>query len=398
MTKDKLSRNAICLLGTNAVNSILYMFINTFLVAYFFTITNYDYKIISLYYFVSFIAIPLCFWLLGDVVKTKNKVWVYRAGIILYCIYILMIAFMKERIVEFYLPLGFFYGVVQGVFWVAGAVLINETVGEEKSSKKYITAKSIIGKICNIIFPIVFGASIEYTSFFYIAKIIIPLSVMQLIFSFFIKDKNKNKKEIIENFNIIKYIGYIKKNNANKVKTLYKIMFYEGIVNYLLATLITIVIVMTFKTTLNLGILTTIFSIFSIISTYVFKKVYKNKNPKKFIIVSAIILTLSVISLLFTINKTTVVIYNAVNSIFMILLINYAEMKRYNSAESYKEIKEKYLVEHQVVTETALGISRILGYFLLFVISILNNIIYFKILLVIVTICILLYAKELYKD
>ena len=45
MTKDKLSRNAICLLGTNAVNSILYMFINTFLVAYFFTITNYDYKI-----------------------------------------------------------------------------------------------------------------------------------------------------------------------------------------------------------------------------------------------------------------------------------------------------------------------------------------------------------------
>lgn len=395
MTKDKLSRNEICLIGTNVINNILYMFINTFMVAYFFTIKNYDYKIISIYYIATFITVPICFWLLGDIVKTKNKVAVYRIGILLYCIYILTIAFLKERILDHYILLGVFYGIVLGVFWVAGHVLTNEVVGKEKTSKRFVSIKSIIGKVCNIIFPVIFGASIELTSFFYIAKIIIPISIVQLIFSLFIKEEQNNKNE---NFNIIKYIGYIKKNNSEKVKTLYKIMFYEGIANYLLATLITIVIVMTFKSTLNLGILTTIFTIFSIVSVYIFQRVYKNKKPKKIIIVCAAMLFVSVICLLFKINKTTVIIYNLVNSIFMVLLINYADMKRYNSAEDYKEIKEKYLVEHQVVSEIALEASRVLGYSVLFVISLLDNIVYLKILLIIVTICIMLYAKELYKD
>lgn len=395
MTKDKLNRNSIGLIGTNVINNVLYMFINTFMVAYLYTVTNYDYKIISLYYIASFIAIPLTFWLLGDIIKTKNKVLVYRIGIILYCIYILTIALLKEKILTYCIPLGAFYGLVQGLFWGAGHTLINEAVGEEKTSKKFIAIRSIVDKIAKIVFPIIFGASIEITSFFYIAKIIIPISMIQLAFSLFIKEDNNKSKE---NFNVIKYIGQLKKHSIEKIKTLYKIMFFEGIVHYLLETLITIVIIMTFKTSLNLGILTTIFSIFSIISVYIFRRVYRDKKPKKFIIVSGIILSLSVITLVFKIDKFTVLIYNLANSIFRVLLINYSEMKRYNSTENYKEIKEKYLVEHQVCSETLLGISRIIGYIVLFIISFSDNIIYFKALLVIVTICILLYSKELYKD
>lgn len=395
MTKDKLNRNSIGLIGTNVINNVLYMFINTFMVAYLFTVTNYDYKIISLYYVASFIAIPLTFWLIGDIIKTKNKVTVYRIGIVLYCIYILTIAFLKEQILIYCIPLGAFYGIVQGFFWGAGHTLINEEVGKEKTSKKFIAIRSIVDKIAKIIFPIVFGASIEFTSFFYIAKIIIPISILQFIFSLLIKAKNHDQKE---SFNIIKYISYVKKHSTEKIKTAYKIMVLEGIVHYLLETLITIVIIMTFKTALNLGVLTTIFAIFSIISVYVFRRIYKDKNPKKFIIVSAVILLISIMSLVFNINRTTVVIYNLANSIFMVLLRNYAEMKRYNSTETYKEIREKYLVEYQVCSETLLGISRIIGYMLLFMISFSNNIIYFKGLLLIVTLCILLYAKELYKD
>ena len=395
MTKDKLDRNSIGLIGTNVINNVLYMFINTFMVAYLFTVTNYNYKIISLYYIASFIAIPLTFWLLGDIIKTKNKVIVYRVGIILYCIYILTIAFLREKILTYCIPLGAFYGIVQGFFWGAGHTLINEVVGEEKTSKKFIAIRAIVDKIARTVFPIIFGASIEVTSFFYIAKIVIPISILQFIFSLFIESKNNNPKE---NFNIIKYIQYIKKHSMKKIKTVYKLMVLEGIVHYLFETLITIVIIMTFKTSLNLGILTTIFAIFSIISVYIFRKVYKDKNPKKFIIVSAIVLILSIMLLIFKIDKTTVIIYNLANSIFMVLLRNYSDMKRYNSTENYKEIREKYLVEYQVCSETLLGISRIIGYTVLFIISFSNNIIYFKGLLLLVTLCIILYAKELYKD
>ena len=395
MTKDKLDKNSIGLIGTNVINNVLYMFVNTFMVAYLFTVTNYNYKIISLYYIASFITIPLTFWLLGDIIKTKSKVMVYRIGIVLYCIYILTIAFLKEKILTYCIPLGAFYGIVQGFFWGAGHTLISEVVGEEKTSKKFIAIRSIVDKVAKIIFPIIFGASIEFTSFFYIAKIIIPISILQFSFSLLIKQKDNSKKE---NFNIIKYIGYLKKHSTEKIKTIHKIMVLEGIVHYLLETLITIVIIMTFKSSLNLGILTTIFAIFSIISVYIFRRVYKDKNPKKLIIASAIILLACVMLLIFNINKTAVIIYNLASSIFMVLLRNYAEMKRYNSTENYKEIREKYLVEYQVCSETLLGISRIIGYTVLFIISFSGNIIYFKGLLLLVTLCIILYAKELYKD
>jgi len=83
-------------------------------------------------------------------------------------------------------------------------------------------------------------------------------------------------------------------------------MFYEGIVNYLLSTLVTIMIVMTFKTNISLGILTTIFSICSIISVYIFQRKLKNNNM--ILTVSTIMVVLSVFILVLNIDKTTVII------------------------------------------------------------------------------------------
>ena len=172
-------------------------------------------------------------------------------------------------------------------------------------------------------------------------------------------------------------------------------MFYEGIVNYLLDTLIVIMIVMTFKTNISLGILTTIFSFCSILSVYVFQRRLKNSN--RIIISSTVMTVLSVLLLLFDITKTSVIIYNLITSIFLILLINNAEEKRYNVIENEKKIKQDYLAEHQVIAELYLNASRIVGFFILFGISFLNNILYFKILLVFVTLAIIRYAGLMVK-
>ena len=285
---------------------------------------------------------------------------------------------MHQFLVNYYILVGILHGLAQGLYWVVCNVYINEIAKQEKVSKKFISIKSIVWNVTKIVFPIIFGAAIELTSFFYIAKIIIPISILQLICSLFLKDINNSTKE---KFSLSKYIKYIKENNVEKIKKFYKISIYEGVANYLLSTLITVVIVMTFKTTLNLGVLTTVFSILSIISVYIFQKVYKNKNPKRIIIISDIIMFVSVIALVLKLNKITVIIYNLANCIFMVLLRNYALSKRYDSIGNYEEVKKKFLVEHQVVSEIVLGISRTFGYVFLFIMSLLNNIVYFKITL-----------------
>lgn len=384
--KDKIksNRNIIGLTGACLINNILYMFLNTFMVAYFITLTNYDYKLISIYYALSFVGILITFLIFAKTIKNRGQVIIFRSGIILYCVYILMIALLKEKITTYYAYLGFFYGIVQGLFWVAGHTLINEYTKNVENS--FISIKSILSKILKIFFPIIFGASIELTSFSYIAKIVLLLSLIQFSFSLLIKDKEKisNKK-----YDLKEYIKYIRNNN--KFKIVYKIAVCDGIVNYLLETLITILIVMTFKTTLSLGILTTIFSICSILSVYVFQ--YKLKSNKKILKFSCIAMVISVLLLLLDINKISIIIYNVCNSVFLVLLLNTAETKNYDIINEDEKVINDYIVEHQITWQIVLNISRIVGYIVLFVASLFNNMIVFKILLFLVTLVIIVYSK-----
>lgn len=379
-----MNKNSIGLMGTYLMNDILYMFLNTFMVAYFIKLTNYNYQLISVYYIVSFVFIILTFLLLGSIIKNKNQISIFRLGIALHCAYILILALLKEHIVDYYIYLGAFYGIVQGFFWSAGHTLINGHVG--KDSDNFISIKSMIGKILKILFPIIFGVSIEVTSFSYIARIVLLISIIQFIFSFLVTDKNvisKNK------YNLKGYFNKFKKEKI--LNKYYQMICCDGIVSYLLDTLITIIIVMTFKTTISLGFLTTLFSICSIISVFIFQNKIKNKNNA--LSVASIAMIISVILLVFNINKGNVIIYNLCAGVFLVLLRNNAQARRYNIINNYKEIEKDYLVEHQVISEVLMNITRIIGYGLLFIASLLNNLLLFKILLVLVTMVIFIYAR-----
>ena len=388
MKEEKLTKRAIGIMGSLLINNVLYMFVNTFMVAYFITLTNYDYKQISIYYVLSFIAILLTFLTFGRIIKNKNQVWVFRSGIIAYCLYILILAFLKEKIVTYFAPLGFFYGIVQGLIWVAAHTLVNEHT--QNNTNKFISFKSIISKILKIFFPIVFGVSIELTSFSYVAKIVILLSITQFIFSLFIEDKAKTYDK---KYNLKEYINLVKNND--KFKTVYKLCICDGIVNYLLETLIVILTVMTFKTTISLGVITTITAICSILSVYIFQ--YKLKSNWKILKICNIMMISSVLLLLINISKPTIIIYNICTAIFLVILSNTGDTKRYEIVSENEIVVKDYIVEHQVVCEAILNITRIIAYILLFVISLFNNIVLFKILLLLVTIVILIYSKLLIK-
>ena len=148
---------------------------------------------------------------------------------------------------------------------------------------------------------------------------------------------------------------------------------------------------MTFKTTLSLGILTTIFSICSMLSVYVFQ--YKLKSNKKILKFSCIAMVISVLLLLLNINKISIIIYNLCNSIFLVLLLNTAETKNYDIINEDKKVINDYIVEHQTTWQIILNISRIVGYIILFVASLFNNMTVFKILLFLVTLVIIIYSK-----
>lgn len=70
--KINKNRNIIGLMGSHLMRNILYMFLNTFMVAYFITLTNYDYSKISIYYIFSYLFLSLTFLTLGRIIKNIN--------------------------------------------------------------------------------------------------------------------------------------------------------------------------------------------------------------------------------------------------------------------------------------------------------------------------------------
>lgn len=387
--KDQEKKKSIIgLLGCFGINNILYTFLNTFMVAYFITLTNYDYKLISIYYIMNFICIALTFYLLGFFIKKHSKIVVFRTGIVLYCLYILIIALLKEKIVDYHILLGASYGIVQGVLWAPGLSLVNEYAKDD--SNNFVSLKSMLIQTLKIIMPFILGTSIELTSFSFIAIVIVFLSIIQFTFSLLIKDNTKNQKG---NYELKKYIKYVSKNKL--LKMYYKLVACDGIVNYMLVTVVTILIVTTFKTSFNLGLLTTIFSICSILSVYIFqRRIKKTINTAK---VCSAMMVISLFALLIDINKYTIIIYNLFNSLFLILLINNAETKRYGIISKDKKASKDYIVEHQILSEICLNIARIIGYIFLLGASILNKTIVFKGLLVLITVVIILYAYLIIK-
>lgn len=176
---------------------------------------------------------------------------------------------------------------------------------------------------------------------------------------------------------------------------MYKLAFLYGMMMDTIRVLVIIITIMTFKTSLNLGILTTVFSICSMVSLYVFNKMYQRKHAKFVLCFCAILMVIGVAGLMIDISKATLILYNFIYCITIYILEVMFKIKEGNFVKEYKI--EKWIVEYHVFIECFMDIGRITGFLLMMIIGLLNNVIYFKLLLLIATISVPIYAKNMYE-
>ena len=392
---SKIGKNAKLLIASDLIYSLTAVFIETFLVAYLLNITNENITTISIYYITIYSLLSLGNILIGKVIKkypSKNK-QILSLGIVSRALFILFIVILSEKIATNFILIAIIYAFSETLYWCAHE-LIYIDVTNNNNRKKYMSIKKISSKILNIISPIILGTSIGLYSFTKIAIYIFMLSVIQILITLFIKTETKNDKN--EKYDLKKFIKNIKDNNLKKIKKYGLSGIAYGIVESSISTLIIIITIMTFKTSLNLGILTTIFSICSMLSLMLYNKFYNKNNAKFILILCSIIVVLGVVGLLINISKTSLVIYNFCYVItFCIFDVVYNTRK----GDLVKECKiEKYREEYIGYTSISIGSGRIIGYILMLIVSFTNNIIYFKILLAIVTLFAPIYCYLIIKS
>ena len=390
----KIEKNAKLLIASDLIYSLTGVFVETFLVAYFLKVTNKNITTISIYYILIYTLTSLGNVVMGRIIKRapdKSK-QIMSFGIVARALFILFIVLLSEKIATNYILIAIIYAFSEMLYWCAHELIYIDVTNND-NRKKYMSIKKILCKIVNVISPIILGTSIEFYSFTKIAVYVFALSVIQILITLFI---NTNIKKEKRQYNFKEFIKYIKRNKLKKIQKYNLSAISYGIVESSISTLIVIITIMTFKTSLNLGILTTIFSAFSMLSLMLYNKFYNKNNAKLILTLCSVVVVIGVIGLLINISKTSLVIYNFC---YMVTFCIFDVVYNTRKGDLVKECKiDKYREEYIGYTSIGIGIGRIIGYVLMLIVSFTSNIIYFKILLAVVTLFAPIYCCLIVKS
>ena len=393
--ENKIGKNAKLLIASDLIYNLTAVFIETFLVAYLLKVTNENITTISIYYIIIYSLLSLGNVWIGKIIKKYPSIGkqLLSLGIVTRALFILFIVILAEKIATNFILIAIVYAFSETLYWCAHE-LIYIDVTNNNNRKNFMSIKKILGKILNIISPIILGTSIEFYSFSKIAIYVFILSIIQIVITLFIKTEAKNEKN--QKYNFKNFMEYINKNKLKKIQKYSLSGIAYGIVESSISTLIIIITIMTFKTSLNLGILTTIFSICSMLSLMLYNKFYNKNNAKFILLLCSIVIVSGVIGLLINISKTTLIIYNFCYVItFCIFDVVYNTRK----GDLVKECEiEKYREEYIGYSAISIGLGRIIGYILMLIVSFSSNIIYFKILLAVVTLFAPIYCYLVIKS
>lgn len=389
-----INKNAKLLIASDLIYTLTAVFIETFLVAYFLKVTNENIATIALYYIMVYLLLGIGNVLIGKILKripTKSK-QILSIGIIARALFILFIVLLADKIASQFIWIAVLYALSETLYWCAHE-LIYIDVTNNSNRKYYMSSKKILSKIINILAPILLGTSIEFYSFTKIAIYVFVLSVIQIIITLWIKPSIQNIPK--EKYSYKKFLQYIKENHLEKVKKYNLSGIFYGIIESSISTLIVIITIMTFQTSFNLGVLTTIFSCCSMVSLMLYNKYYHKNNVKTILILCSFVIVFGVSGLLIDINKISLVLYNFC---YMITFCIFDVVYNTKKGNLIKECHiEKFREEYIGYTSISIAMGRIIGYLLMLMVSFSENIIFFKVLLAIVTLFAPVYCYFIYQ-
>ena len=219
--KIKLSNIAKVLILDQSLGKIINIFLDTFLAAYFYKISQQNILYLSIYNIIGWIFATIGAFLVADIIKRKNKVKLYRFGTLIKSIYIFMIMVLGEKIINYVYIIGIMYGISTATTGFPYNMIESESVSNKERSK-YIGFASVATEIISLIIPIILGAYITFESYQVAAILIFVFSILKFILSFKIKNKNvQNSKVNLKDF-------YTILNKDSVLKKLYTIEFFKG--------------------------------------------------------------------------------------------------------------------------------------------------------------------------
>lgn len=365
--KTKLSSVAKVLICDQAIGKIISIFLDTFLAAYFYKISEQNILYLSIYNIIGWLFATIGAFLVVNIIKCKDKVKLYRFGTFIKALYIFMIMILGEKIINYVYIIGIMYGISTATTGFPYNMIESENISNKERSR-YIGFASAATEIISLIVPIFLGAYITFESYQVAAILIFVFSILKLLLSFKIKNSNIQNSKV----NLKEFYKIFRKDST--LKKLYAIEFFKGINRYgVMSLVVSLLIIYQSINELELGSWTSLFSLFTIISMFLFGRFYKNSHKKKLMSYSLIAILISFTLVFYKINLITVILYDISYYIFMNIILKITEVNLFDYSNK-EPFKTEFNTEYFTFRELFLNIGRILGYVaLLFLVGLTQN-------------------------
>ena len=168
----------------NAADALCQIFVSVY-----FWRNSHDLMVICWYYLALYSVTPIVFVMSGWYSKVRDRLHVYRLGIILHAVYYATLLVLREESVHYTFPLGLMLGVTWGTFW-AGANTINYDVTTSGRREYFIGIMNAVSQASRSVAPLLGGFIItrtadRLTGYHVVFAVAVGLYLLSFLVSFF---------------------------------------------------------------------------------------------------------------------------------------------------------------------------------------------------------------------
>ncbi|MBQ8293970.1 MAG: MFS transporter [Alphaproteobacteria bacterium] len=355
MPQTNLSRDQRLMICFSAMRNIADLFLGTFLISFLMHLSANEIVSVSMYRLFEYLATCAGFFILANWCKRYNKVAVFALNLIPKIALLCAIIFLGDRVVEYIIPLGLLYGIGAAMYHLPMNTMVGEKVDNYKMGR-FIGTKSAVNYAVKIISPIVLGFFIDTGSYTQMAYTLLIMSCVELVMIFFMspsRHRSCKNTDFIGFWRCMLRFPVVRRMFASEV--------LRGFGLGLLGTVITMYTVYMFKTDLNLGIFTTVFSGCSVATSWALGRFGKHKYYP-YILVGAMVAILGAMTLfVWQTVPATFLIYNFIYATAIVLLDQICSVNMFKLSRS-KCVTKNHKVEYFVFRDFALFIGRWIGF------------------------------------
>lgn len=187
MSPPRLSSNARLAIALQTLYFLAESFCSVFVAVYLW-VNSHDFGVVCKHYLALYSITPVVFIFAGWYAQARDRLHVYRLGLVLHIVYYAVILYLQERSADYALELGAILGVTWGIYW-PGANTFNYDATVEGSRELFFgTLQAFVGSV-RFLAPVFAGIIIHFSAdelagYNWIFALVIVVYILCFVLSF----------------------------------------------------------------------------------------------------------------------------------------------------------------------------------------------------------------------